>query len=330
MNQGTDWETISPDLTTGGKKGNVSYGTLTSLSESPLRFGLLYTGSDDGVLQMSPDGGNTWNRISDSFPKNLWVSRVVASAHSENRVYTALNGYRWDDFTPYLYISDDRGKTWKSISKGIPTAPVNAFVEDPVNENLLFVGTDNGLYASLDRGRTWNALQNGMPHVAVHDLVIQPEAKHLLVGTHGRSIYQADIAPLQQLQSGSLGEPLIVFELSDLKHSQRWGNSYSSWRTPNTPGLDIVFYSHKGGAARATIQTPDGIVLSETQLEADAGINVISYDVAFTKKGKADYLSKYKTRLVEAGNGKTYLPKGNYQVLIRHNGEKATEDFKIE
>jgi ligand-binding sensor domain-containing protein len=227
-------------------------------------------------------------------------------------------------------MSEDRGKTWKSIANGIPAAPVNAVVEDPENENLLFAGTDNGLYASLDRGQTWNAMQNGMPHVAVHDLVIQPEAKHLLAGTHGRSIYRADIAPLQKLQPGLLEEPLIVFDLPDLKHSQRWGNSYSSWRTPNTPGLDIVFYSQKSGAAKAIIQTPDGIVLSETELQADAGINVISYDVAFTKKGKAEYLSKYKTRLVEAGNGKTYLPKGSYQVLISHNGEQATEDFKIE
>ncbi len=91
-----------------------------------------------------------------------------------------------------------------------------------------------------------------------------------------------------------------------------------------------MFYSQKGGTAKATIQTPDGIVISETQLEADAGINIVSYDVAFTKKGKTNYLSKYKTRLEEAGNGKTYLPKGNYQVLISHNGEEATENFKIE
>jgi photosystem II stability/assembly factor-like uncharacterized protein len=330
MNQGTDWQTISGDLTGGGQKGNVSYGTLTTISESPLRFGLLYAGSDDGVLQVSSDGGNSWKRISDNFPKRLWVSRVVASAHKEERVYVALNGYRWDDFSSYLYVSEDYGKTWKSIASGIPAAPVNAIVEDPENENLLFVGTDNGLFVSLDRGQTWNALQNGMPHVAVHDLVIQSEARHLLVGTHGRSIYLADIAPLQQLHTEDLKEALIVFDLPNLEHSQRWGNSYSSWRTPNTPGLDIVFYSQKGGQATAKIQTADGILVSETSLTADPGINIISYDVAFSKKGKADYLSKYKTKLVEAGNGKTYLPKGGYQVLLDHNGKQVAEDFKIE
>ncbi len=329
MNQGEDWQVISGDLTGGGKRGNVSYGTLTTLSESPLRFGLLYTGSDDGILQVSRDGGASWNRISDSFPPGLWVSRVAASAHREERVYAALNGYRWDDFSPYLFVSEDYGKTWKSIAAGIPAAPVNAFVEDPANENLLFVGTDNGLYVSLDRGATWNILQNGMPHVAVHDLVIQPEAKHLLAGTHGRSIYRADIAALQQLTPGLLEKSLVVFDMPDLKHSQRWGNSYSTWGTPNTPGLDIVFYSREGGLTTASIQTADGIVLSETELLADPGLNIISYDVAFSEKGKKSYLSKYKANLPEARNGKTYLPEGSYQAVLDHGGKQESVPFKI-
>jgi photosystem II stability/assembly factor-like uncharacterized protein len=329
MNQGEDWQTISGDLTAGGKRGNVPYGTLTTLSESALRFGLLYTGSDDGILQVSRDGGTSWNRISDSFPTGLWVSRVTASSHKEERVYAALNGYRFDDFTPYLFVSEDYGKTWKSIAAGIPAAPVNAFVEDPVNENLLFAGTDNGLYVSLDRGQTWNIMQNGMPHVAVHDLVIQPDAKHLLVGTHGRSIYRADIAALQQLSPGRLDEPLAVFDLPDLDYSRRWGNAYSAWGTPNTPGLDIVFYSREGGRTTAAIQTEDGIVLSETELMADPGLNTISYDVTFSEKGKKGYLSKYKANLPEARNGKTYLPEGSYRVVLDHSGKQQTMPFKI-
>ncbi|MDM9629960.1 VPS10 domain-containing protein [Robiginitalea aurantiaca] len=330
MNQGSDWQTISGDLSAGGTRGNVSYGTLTTISESPLRFGLLYTGSDDGFLQVSPDGGITWNRISDKLPQKLWVSRVAASAHSEGRVYAALNGYRWDDFTPYLFVSEDYGKSWKSIASGIPASPVNAIVEDPVNENLLFVGTDNGLYVSMNRGQIWNAMQNGMPHVAVHDLVIQPESKDLLVGTHGRSIYKASIAPLQTLKTDDLSDALIVFELPKLKHSGRWGNSYSSWRPPSSPGLDIVFYSQKGGKTAASIQTADGIVLSETELMADPGINVISYDVAFSEKGKKNYLSKYKAKLIEAGDGKTYLPKGAYKVILTNQQKEVSEAFTIE
>ncbi|MEJ2584574.1 MAG: glycosyl hydrolase [Robiginitalea sp.] len=329
MNQGDDWTAISEDLTTGGKKGNVAYGTLTTLSESPFRFGLLYTGSDDGLVHVSQDAGGSWKRISDGFPPDLWVSRVAASKHKESRVYVALNGYRWDDFNPYLYVSEDFGETWKSISEGIPASPVNVVLEDPANENLLFAGTDNGLYVSLDRGENWQLMQNGMPHVAVHDLVVQQEAKHLLVGTHGRSIYKADIAALQALQKEKLDEMLVVFELSDLRHSSRWGNSYSTWGTPNTPGLDINFYSRKGGLVTAVVQTPDGIALSETEVKADPGFNVISYDVAFSKSGKKQYLSKYKTPLKEASDGKTYLPKGAYEIVLTLGGEQQKKPFKI-
>ncbi|MGF1558852.1 MAG: WD40/YVTN/BNR-like repeat-containing protein, partial [Flavobacteriaceae bacterium] len=181
MNQGDDWEAISPDLTLGGKKGNVAYGTLTTISESPFQYGLIYTGSDDGLVQVTKNGGDTWQLISNSFPKDIWISQVLASKHKKERVYVALSGYRWDDFTTYLFTSEDYGKTWKSIANNIPGSPVNVIIEDPENENLLFTGTDNGLYVSFNQGTTWEVFQNGLPHVAIHDLVIQPEAKHLLV-----------------------------------------------------------------------------------------------------------------------------------------------------
>ncbi|MBT8311706.1 MAG: glycosyl hydrolase, partial [Flavobacteriaceae bacterium] len=234
LNQGDRWEAISDDLTAGGKKGNVAYGTLTSISESPFKFGLLYVGSDDGMIHMSKDGGGNWENISASLPKNLWVSRVVASKHKIGRVYATLNGYRWDDFTPYVYKSEDFGKTWVSIGEGLPPSPVNVITEDPDNENLLFVGTDDGLYATLDQGATWQWFQQGIPYVAVHDLVIQPEAKHLVVGTHGRSIYRADISHLQLLDAEIMNSPLYVFELDKVRHSPRWGNSYSTWGKPVT------------------------------------------------------------------------------------------------
>ena len=175
LNQGDDWETISDDLTQGSKKGNVAYGTLTTISESPFAFGLLYVGSDDGLIHISKSGGGTWENISTTLPKNLWVSEVASSKHKKERVYATLNGYRWDDFTPYIYVSENYGKTWKNISANIPASPVNALVEDPKNENLIFAGTDNGLYVSFNLGDSWELMQNGMPNVAVHDLVIQPK-----------------------------------------------------------------------------------------------------------------------------------------------------------
>ena len=336
MNQGDDWETISPDLTMGGKKGNVAYGTLTAITESPFKFGLIYTGSDDGLVQVTQNGGGSWKNISGNIDLSglggtgLWVSRVAASKHKKERVYISLNGYRNDDFTPYVFMSNDYGNTWKSIANNIPASPVNVIVEDSENENLLFVGTDNGLYASLNSGKSWEAFQNGMPNVAVHDLVIQPEAKHLLIGTHGRSIYKADISTLQQMTPEILEKNLYVFKPKNLKHSTQWGNSFSSWGKPQTPGLDLVFYSSSPSNCSAEIKTVDGIVVSATELDADKGLNILSYDMAFSKAGKLAYLKKHKTELKEAKNGKTYLPKGKYVIEIKGNGEKKKVEFEIE
>ena len=330
LNKGDTWETISTDLTQGGKQGNVAYGTLTTISESTYKFGMLYTGSDDGLIQRTDNGGGSWITVSNNLPQNLWVSRVITSKHNENRVYATLNGYRSDDFTPYVFVSDDKGSTWKNISNNIPTSAVNVIVEDPENENLLFVGTDNGLYVSLDRGTTWQSFQNGMPYVAVHDLVIQQDAKHLVVGTHGRSIYTANIAALQNLTSEIQNKALHVYTLKNIKHSSRWGNSWSSWSKPRTPGLDITFYSDSDDVYEAKIVSSDDIVVSETEIIADKGLNVLSYDVAFSKIGKMNYLKKHKTVLKQADNGSTYLPKGTYTIEIKGNGTVEKTTFDIE
>jgi hypothetical protein len=329
LNQGDDWEAISGDLTQGGKKGNVAYGTLTTISESPFKFGLVYTGSDDGLIQVSKNAGGSWENISATLPKHLWVSEVAASKHKKERVYATLNGYRFDDFTPYIYKSDDYGKTWKDISNGIPTSPVNALVEDPENENLLFVGTDNGLYVSFNQGSSWEVFQNGMPNVAVHDLVIQPEAKDLLVGTHGRSIYKADISKLQQMNSKIMSSDFHVFGVDAIEHSKRWGSSWNSWGTPNTPGIDVTFYTKKPGSYTATVKTMNGTEVSAAEMKATKGLNILSYDVAFSKKGKSNFLKKNKMKLTEAKNGKTYLPKGKYILEISGNGATKNIEFEI-
>ena len=159
MNQGTDWTAISDDLTNGGKQGNVAYGTLASISESPFQFGLIYTGSDDGVVQVTKNGGGDWQNISNTLPKDLWVSRVIASQHKKERVYVTLNSYRWDDFTTYVYMSDNYGATWSSIANNLPLSPVNVIREDPANENVLYLGTDNGAYVSFNNGQSWQAFR---------------------------------------------------------------------------------------------------------------------------------------------------------------------------
>ncbi|HEU0064858.1 MAG TPA: hypothetical protein VFQ58_07495, partial [Flavisolibacter sp.] len=209
FNKGDTMVALGKDLTNGGIPGNVPYGTITTISESPMRFGLLYVGTDDGNIQISKDGGYTWSlinakenkAISKIFKQGLWVSRVLASKYNEATVYVTLSGYRNDDFNSYVFVSEDYGSTWKRIGLNLPSEPVNVIREDPTNNQIIYVGTDGGLYVSFDKGESfmyWNA---GMPKgVSVHDIAIQEKENEIVIGTHGRSIYIARLEDIQGLQ----------------------------------------------------------------------------------------------------------------------------------
>lgn len=324
LDKGDTWETISDDLTTGGKKGNVAYGTLTSISESPFQFGLLYVGSDDGLVHLSQNGGGSWSKISDNLPKDLWVSRVIASAHKKERVYVTLNGYRFDDFNSYIYVSEDYGASWKFISANIPASPVNVIKEDPKNENILYVGTDNGVYVSVNRGKSWEPFSRNLPNVAVHDLVIQPRANHLVIGTHGRSIYRADISSVQKMTSELLAKEQHIFAIADLRYSSNWGRSRSQWRPASTPSLHIPFYAKTKGSKTVSVYAGD-VLVNSFKMTADRGYNEVEFDVTFSASGLKNFKKDGKKSVRKSENGKYYLPAGEYKVTI---GD-ASGTFKI-
>lgn len=189
LNRAEKMQTLSEDLTKGKKSGKIPYGTITTISESPLKFGLLYIGTDDGNIQVSKDGGYNWSMANKGLPGNLWVSRIAASNHKEGRVFATLNGYRFDNFTAWLYLSEDYGNTWKQLGTNLPMEPLNVVKEDPLIANILYVGSDNGLYTSFDMGKSFMNMDDHLPRVPIHDLVIQQRENELVVGTHGRSIY---------------------------------------------------------------------------------------------------------------------------------------------
>ncbi|MBN1274025.1 MAG: hypothetical protein JXB26_17315 [Candidatus Aminicenantes bacterium] len=201
--QGESWQKISPDLTANNpeEQGDVAHCTITTLTESPMKSGLIYAGTDDGLVHVTRDGGQNWTRITEGLPQKKWVSRLEASAFDEGTVYLSLNGYRDDDFSIYLFKSTDCGTTWSDISGNIPGAPVNVVREDPKNSKVLYVGTDLGVYASTDGGSTWNVLGGNLPTTFVHDLVIHPRDNDLVAATHGRGIWvlkSSDVAAIQK------------------------------------------------------------------------------------------------------------------------------------
>lgn len=327
LNQGNDWEALSPDLTNGGKKGNVAYGTITTISESELQFGLLYTGSDDGKIYRSDDGGASWKDLSTALP-DLWVSRVTASSHHKDRVYATLNGYRNDDFKAYVYVSNDRGANWTPLAANLPDSPVNVIKEDAKNEALLYLGTDNGVYTSLDGGSSWHAFDHGLTTAAVHDLVLQKEEGHLLVGTHGRSIYKANITELQQLTSKLRATALHAFPTAKMRHSSYWGRQRNSWSEARTPNTTITVYAKDGGDYQWEIHNANKKVLHQGKGNFSAGLNYISYDLSISPQGLKAWKNK-KQAPKTADNGKVYLPKGKYTLVLSQNGKETQTGLTI-
>ncbi len=338
MNQGDEWETMSEDLTKGGKKGNVPYGTLTTISESSLKFGLIYIGTDDGLIQISKDGGSTWTDVSNGLPKNQWVSRVIASAYKKGRVYATLNGYRWDNFTAMAYVSEDFGKTWTPIGADLPTEPINVIKEDPSNENLLYIGTDHAVYFSLDRGQHFMLLDADLPKVPVHDLVIQKEAKDLVIGTHGRSLYRANVAHLQQIDDKLKAKTIHIFDVENLTYSNRWGkeSTWNKWFGYNEPTLLIPVYVKQSGHVTVTIKTKKGTVVYENQLSLVKGLNYLEEKIELEEKYLQAYTKELKKakieftdKLDEKDNGKHYVLEGDFVVVITANGQTGEAAFKI-
>jgi photosystem II stability/assembly factor-like uncharacterized protein len=198
LDRGDTWERISPDLSANdpAELGDIPYQVLFAVSESPLKYGLIYCGTDDGRVWVTRDGGKSWTEIVAGLPARKWVSRLVASQYDLATVYMAQNGKRDDDVAPYLWKSADYGKTWTDISKGIPLGPINVVREDPVNRDILYVGTDQAIYVTTDGAKTWQVLGANLPSTYVHDLIVHPRDNVIVIATHGRGMWALDANPV--------------------------------------------------------------------------------------------------------------------------------------
>ena len=204
-----------PDNAVARHAGTADFGNISTLDESRLRKGLIYVGTDDGLIQVTRDGGTTWTKI-DKFPgvpDMTYVSRVIASSQAEGTVYATFDGHRSNDFKAYVLRSTDYGKTWTSISSNLPASSVQVIREHPRAPSLLFVGNEIGAYYSGNAGRSWSRLQYNLPTVPVHDIRIHERENDLVIGSHGRGIFIIDdITPLERLSEAERAtSPMYLF-----------------------------------------------------------------------------------------------------------------------
>jgi hypothetical protein len=308
LDRGENWQFISPDLSTDNPQriGTpfVGYGAITMISESPHKFGLIYVGTDDGNVQVTKNGGTTWEKIMDGLPRDRWVSRIIASEYDESTVYVTLSGLRNDDFTAYIYKSSDYGKTWKDISHNLPGGPVNVIREDPKNENILYTGTDLGIYASLNRGESWISLCSNLPTTFVHDLVVHPRDDVLVIGTHGRSVYVMDVSPVQEYDQKISGKDFHMFGIPTVYRTKQRGANQKA---------QIYYYLNESRPVTVEIFDETQEVVKSLEFQGNKGINVTTWD-----------LSR------ETGNRQeSNAPPGNYTVNMKAGKKMVSGILKI-
>jgi hypothetical protein len=321
--RGETWQIISPDLSkndpvmtapeSGGLTSDVTgaetHGTIITISESPVRPGVIWVGTDDGNVQVTRDDGRTWTNVGGNvpgLPGPRWVSRVEASHFDAATAYVSFDGHRSDDYMPHIYRTTDYGATWTDLSAGMPQdEPVYVVKEDLKNPDLLFSGTEFGLYTSLDAGRSWHRLMNGFPTVPVHDLVIHPLYNDLIAATHGRSIWILDdISPLQELRPAVLSADAHLFEnrIATQWHGVSRGATRGHFlfrgRNPltmsdrepqnspseiaNTATIDFwLREAPSGGRVSIEISDPAGENSFREDIEAHAGINRYYWPMRF-------------------------------------------------
>lgn len=307
--RGDSWQVISPDLTRtidrnvlpmrggpvdssalGRHEGTAEFGNIATIDESPLRAGLLATGSDDGVVAVSRDGGQSWSRTErfPAVPETTYVSRVAFSRHAEGTLFATLDGHRSNDFRPYVLKSTDYGRTWTSITGDLPAeGSVQVIREHHRERNLLFTGTEYGVYFTVDGGAHWTRLGSGIPTVPVHDIAIQQRENDLVVGTHGRGIFILDdLAPLEQLARARTAAVAHLFPVQDqvllLPNATRSsGMGTSGFTGQNPPAAAVITYLVKQvpeAGARLEVVDAAGTVVRQLPVTRTPGLHRTTWD----------------------------------------------------
>jgi hypothetical protein len=259
------------------------------MSESPRRAGVLWVGTDDGNVWVTEDDGKKWTQATISgAPKEYWVSRVYASPHDAGTAFVSYTGFREEDFKPYLFKTTDYGKTWSSLNGNLPDQQIAVVWQDTRNESLIFVGTEMGLHVSLDGGKSYSRFMNGLPMATpVQDLLVHERDSDLVIGTHGRGIYVADIAPLRQLSEEVTNAKLHLFEPESVLFGSVAGSMFDAfqgfdqWVAANPTPAPIAYYLKEAvdGPVAIEILGASGEVLQKIDGKNTPGIHYVNWNM---------------------------------------------------
>jgi photosystem II stability/assembly factor-like uncharacterized protein len=298
--RGETWSIISPDLTTNDPGKQKSSGgpistdntraefhcTILAIAESPKDPSVIWTGTDDGNVQVTRDGGKTWTNVAPNItgaPKFSWVSSISASAADPGTAYLTVDQHRLDDFAPYVFATTDFGRTWRRITTGL-RGYAHVVLEDPKQPNLLYVGTELGVFASFDRGSTWNDLRLGLPPLAVVDMKVHPRDNDLVIATHARGFYVLDdVTPLQQFAASTspvLFKPMPTVRYIPASDTSVLGNRV--WVARNQPYGALLSYYLPAQVRSVSFTVADrtGRVVSTFSGPGEAGINRAVWSLA--------------------------------------------------
>ena len=366
VNGGQSWEIVSPDLTTNdSEKLQVSGGPITpdntsaeyhctiiTIAESPLTRGQIWIGTDDGKVQLTRDGGESWKDVTANIPGQSptgWVSRVEASPSDPAKAYVTIDRHRANDPAPYVFVTSDYGESWSNISGNLP--PLNyAHVvrEDPRNPSLIYVGTELGIYASWSGGEDWTSLRLNLPPVAVRDLLVHSEANDLVIGTHGRSAWVLDdVTPLQRL-ADAMAREAFLFEPRRATRWVRWNRNHAGYPGQrwlgdqtfygdNPPyGAILDFYLEEvpptdpdgeEGEPKLSLEIRDASGDKVRSLEGTvrAGLNRFVWDLRHDPLPEPEGLAKVGFD----ANGAPLAPPGIYTVALPREAGELTADLAV-
>ena len=326
-----------PDKSTLSRHDGIAfYGDIITISESPLKEGLLYVGTDDGNLQVSQDGGQTWKNVISKVPgvpKNTYVSRVVASPHTEGTAYATFDGHRNNDFKPYVFMTTDFGESWKNISSNLPVgSTVNVIREHHRNPNLLFIGTERGAYFSIDKGANWEMFNNNFPMVPVDDIAIHPRDNDLIFGTHGRSVWILDdITCLEQFGQNVLASDAYLFNSRPATifnpYNHKGSTGHKIFVAPNPPSGAVISYYLKEKPkedVKIIIRDGQGKTVRDLKGQKGAGINRITWDLRYNPPAvPAEASRRFRAR-------GPYVLTGTYEVALKAAGQEFKTELKVE